>query len=538
MNDDPRANASWPQCPEPDRAAIDGWLATARERLGAAAAAGGPASPLSDLNDWMRFEDLDDDDAGERAAKLAAAHVDAFHTVMNLRARELLAQNTLATWQTLETGRPVLKIASGERLERLPAPPTDIPSATVFLANFTAESVAALALAVRTVASEEVVPLLDASLRELEEKHGEGLAGRLDAYNLTDRGGTTPRSLAACLAEVFHPPDVVVAWGHLAGDSWTRVFRQFPLLFADDLPVTLFEEARESADWLRRTFKPPTQNLPAIGYVCPRLVILGSLARQILECLSLEPDDDRLRPWARFTLNNLCVLGSLAVRLSPQPFSSIPPSSAVRGPVPPVEAEATEVDPCPTAAGLAELQELAERSAAIAGRLEAVGRPDASEAVARLREAGLSLRARLRAAEARAAGADLSDDEVAVVGRAQADEMLDTLLSLDALLPGIGEDGPVPPARPLPDDLVQTVGELRDAVYAYLEQFGGYHTVPAKPGLGPAFVEEWQRQLEITGPALRSRYPRNVIACVVRPGYYWERDGKRQTVHRAAVRLA
>jgi hypothetical protein len=553
------------------------WLERAIAALGAwseAVAPGEAASSLRNIATLINFRKRypDCERAREQTERMARDFIDGLNVLRSLAWRDHLAAHPLGERKWSDFGRPVFEVDGAWIQEKVArrVQPFGLAEATLLLRRSASgpfgetgpprATVAALARALGRAGERirgDFLEHLPPGLRVLEETWVPGLWGRVDRLRPDDQV-PAPEHLAACVRELFHPPDPVVARGCCAGDARVRLFRQYPILFEEEVPPDRFERAREAADWLAEAFPNARargdgggrggRTSPSLWETYTRLVDLGDLADCLLPFLPQEVPEPRNREWARRLLENLHRLGRVAAVLRDSAAGSLPAGPAAesgRAQGAPPDSPTSRrseggVDESPDGTvadvvGRHVLTELAEMARGLAAELCEAGWSSASGSVNKLALCPPSLDYRLQEAANELCDPARARAAAVWLGWQQSDAMLDILVELDSLLPGDGEDGPVPAERPGPEELTGKVRVLRAQLLSYLARYGGYRILEVQPRQSP---RDWEGELEFAGQALGSRLPRNWIACVQGPGYFWERDGKRRLVKKARVKLS
>jgi hypothetical protein len=260
------------------------------------------------------------------------------------------------------------------------------------------------------------------------------------------------------------------------------------------------------------------------------------------------PSAGEHRRWARALLTNFEHLGELANALlgeAPESGREGDASPVATSPAPP---EPPRKEPSPEEIALEALAATNPATAeflaltAVAEELLPLVQDcwrDATEALKGLQYPGSRFRQKaLRAAQA---PAEEQTGQIRDAARQLADEFVNKIRRLDALLPGVAAS-PAPfkgPARLSPqarDMLIQKLKELRDRVFHVMRAYGGYEEYPV--AVGDSVRRHGQVLDDVTyvsGPRLRP----DEIVQILEPGYVRRReDGKQELIRSPKVLVA
>jgi hypothetical protein len=396
-------------------------------------------------------------------------------------------------------------------------------------------------------------------LHRLHHKHkGEQIrASALRLLELLDQ--PSPPGLRECLRQLLAPAEEV--GGCLTRAYRVRLFRHVAEMAAPLIPLDRFEPAAAAVETLRGQVELPAADPATLREVCGPLGELGRFARRVRPVLA-GPAAREHRAWARSLLDNFERLGELAccllgealpplVELGPpsaeedDPASSIPVSAVT---IAPPEPEPPRKEPSPEEAALAALainEPAAEHFLAIAALAEELSRAvqgswrDAEEALKSLQYPGNRFRQKLlRAAQA---PAEDQGRKVLEAARQLADEFVNKIRRLDALLPRSGAcpppfKGPAQFAPPAREQVGQKLKALRDRVFHVMRAYGGYEEYQV--AIGDSVRQHGQVLDEVTyvsGPRLRP----DEIVQILEPGYVRRReDGKQELIRSPKVLVA
>jgi hypothetical protein len=395
-------------------------------------------------------------------------------------------------------------------------------------------------------------------LHRLQHKHkGEQIRARaLRRPGLLEQ--PCPSGLRACLHQLLQPSGEVE--GCLTRAYRLRLFRHFPEVADAFIPPDRFAAAAAAVEALQDQVESQGADAVMLREVCRHLGELGCFARRVRPLLA-GPAAGEHRGWARSLLGNFERLGELACCLLGEalpPLEELAPPSAEEDTAPsipaaavtvaPAEPEPPRKEPSPEEAALAALattHPAAEHFLALATLAEELSRAlqgcwhDAEEALKSLQYPGNRFRQKLlRAAQAPAEEQGLKVLEAA---RQLADEFVNKIRRLDALLPGSGAC-PAPSRGPgqLPlavrEQLGQKLKALRDRIFHVMRTYGGYEEYPV--AVGDSVRKHGQVLDDVTyvsGPRLRP----DEIVQVLEPGYVRRReDGKQELIRSPKVLVA
>jgi hypothetical protein len=395
------------------------------------------------------------------------------------------------------------------------------------------------------------------ALRRLHHKHkAEQIrASALRRLGLLDQ--PSPPGLHECVRRLLAPAEEVE--GCLTRAYRVRLFHHLAQVAAPFVPPDRFAAAAAAAETLRGQVELPAAGPATLRAVCGPLGELGRFARRVRPVLA-GPAAGEHRAWARSLLDNFERLGELACcllgealpsleELTPSSAEHVAPSiPAAAVTVAPPEPEPPRKEPSPEEAALAALaasEPAAEHFLAIATLAEELARAvqggwrDAEEALKSLQYPGNRFRQKLlRAAQA---PAEDRGRKVLEAARQLADEFVNKIRRLDALLPGNGAcpppfKGPAQFSPPAREQVGQKLKALRDRVFHVMQTYGGYEEYQVAVGDS---VRKHGQVLDdvayVSGPRLRP----DEIVQILEPGYVRRReDGQQELIRSPKVLVA
>jgi hypothetical protein len=363
-------------------------------------------------------------------------------------------------------------------------------------------------------------------------------------------------ALCDCLRQLLLPAEEVE--GCLTRAARLRLFGHLAEVAPPLVPRGDFESAGAAAEALRGWAEPRAASSGTLRETCAKLRDLGCFARRVRPALA-GPAAGPHRQWLRNLLENFERLGELACCIvgevlpqveEPEPAPAeaepvpaappVPPEQVT--PAPPPEPEPPRKEPSPEDLALAALADDHPAAEQFQGMgllgeelLQALQGtwPDAEEALKSLHYPGTRFRQKLlRAVKVPA------EDQARLVrdaARQLADELVNKIRRLDALLPGTGSFPPPfkgpghlgPQAR---EQLGQKLKALRDRVLQIMRAYGGYDEYPVAVGDS---VRRHGQVLDdvsyVSGPRLRP----DEIVQILEPGYVRRREDGRQELIRS-----
>jgi hypothetical protein len=354
-----------------------------------------------------------------------------------------------------------------------------------------------------------------------------------------------PPGLLACLRQLLQPTEEIE--GCLTPAYRLRLFRHLRDMAAPLLTPEDFAAAETAAEVLRTRTDPQATDAAALREVCAPLSALGRFALCVRPVLA-GPSAGEHRRWARTLLTNFEHLGELANALLGETPASGPKADASPGATNPAPPEPPRREPSPEEVALAALaatNPAAEEFLALTALAEEL-LPlvqdcwrDATEALKGLQYPGSRFRQKaLRTAQA---PAEEQASQIQDAARQLADEFVNKIRRLDALLPGVGPcpapfKGPAQLSPQTRDMLSQKLKELRDRVFHIMRAYGGYEEYPVVVGEsvrrhGPVLDDVTY----VSGPRLRP----DEIVQILEPGYVRRReDGKQELIRSPKVLVA
>jgi hypothetical protein len=376
-------------------------------------------------------------------------------------------------------------------------------------------------------------------LQRLHQRHrGEAIrAAGLRRLGLLDQ--PLPAGLQACLRQLLLPAEEVE--GCLTVAYRVRLFRQLaevvdPLVVRADFTVA---EAAVTA--LRGQVEAQATSAGTLREACARLVELGRFAERARPVLA-GPAAGAQRAWLRPLLENFEGVGLLAGGvMGEKPARGQEVDDASTAEPPPVEPGPPR-EPSPEDAALTALAATSPTAeeflamTALAEELQPVVQgcwPEAEEALRGLHYPGNRFRQKLLRA-----GSVSGEEQQRLIGEAArqlADEFVNKIRRLDALLPGAGS---CPPPFKSPAHLAagaraqlgQRLKALRDRVFQVMRTHGGYDEYPL--AVGDSVRKHGQVLDDVTyvsGPRFRP----DEIVHILEPGYVRRREDGRQELIRS-----
>lgn len=383
-------------------------------------------------------------------------------------------------------------------------------------------------------------------LRRLRQRHrGDQLRAAV-VPRLAVLDQPPPDGLRDCLRQLLTAAGEVE--GCLTRACEVRLFRQLPEVVAPFVPQTIFESARAAVDGLREEVTG-SQTL-TLRQVCAQLDGLGEFAR-LTQPILAGPAAGAHRQWARRLLENFARLGQVArCALGDPPPVARPPTTAnepAAEPPPASEgaAPAPVSPPQPpedaALAALAATSPAAEAFLALALLTEELLRAlrgswsEAEDAVKGLHYPGT--RFRQKAARAARLPADERDRQLREAARQLADEFVNKIRRLDALLPGIG-NAALPPKGPahVSAQHREQLRAVRGRVFQIMRDHGGYEEYPVAVGDS---VRKHGPVLDDVVYVANSRLRPDEIVHILEPGYVRRReDGRAELIRSPKVVVA
>ncbi|MCI0464164.1 MAG: hypothetical protein L0Z62_45095 [Gemmataceae bacterium] len=372
-----------------------------------------------------------------------------------------------------------------------------------------------------------------------------------------------PSGLLDCLRQLLSPTGDVE--GCLMPASEMRLFRQLPLVVAPFVPAPVFASAQATIGALRAWV---TTDQPAsLRQLCANLDRLGTFALQVGAVVA-GPSAGTHRRWARCVLDNFSRLGLVARCLLGEPAAEaepLPPPPPLQGEgektllaPPPLAGEGAggrgsptpEPEPPPLSPEDAALAELAAAHPA-AETFQALGRlaeellqavggnwAEAEEAVKGLHYPGSRFKQKLlRFGQV---PAEEQGRLIREAARQLADEFVNKIRRLDALLPGVGSQppvrGPAHLSAQVREQLAQQIKAVRDRVFQIMRAYGGYEEYPVAVGES---VRKHGQVLDDVAYVSNPRLRPDEIVQILEPGYVRRReDGKQELIRSPRVLVA
>ena len=366
-----------------------------------------------------------------------------------------------------------------------------------------------------------------------------------------------PAGLRECLRQLLAPAEEVEG-------CLTRAYRLRLFCFLADLAEPflrreLFAGAEAAVEALRGAIEKETDSLP-LRAVCTRLGELGRFARRVRPVLA-GPSAGEHRRWLHALLDNFERLGDLACCMLGEtlpPLEEPEPPPVTEETIPSIPATAITIAPSESQpprkelsaedmalAALAAVNPVAEQFLTLGNLAEDLLRAvqgnwrDAEEALKSLQYPGNRFRQKLlRAAQS---PAEEQSRQILDAARQLADEFVNKIRRLDALLPGTGScppsfKGPNHLPQPAREQLMQKIKALRDRVFQVMLAHGGYEEYQVAVGdsvrkHGPVLDDVTY----VSGPRLRP----DEIVQILEPGYVRRReDGKQELIRSPKVLVA
>jgi hypothetical protein len=386
-----------------------------------------------------------------------------------------------------------------------------------------------------------------APLRRLHQRQrGEAIrSAALRRLALLDQ--PPPGGLRACLHQLLLPAERVE--GCLTAAYRLRLFRQLAEVAEPLVPREAFAVAQGAVESLCVGSEQETAPAGTLREMAARVTELRRFACRVRPVLA-GPAAGAHREWLRHLLENFERLGLLAACLLGETSAPagegelLSPGTTVRA----AEPEPQRKEPSPDDAALTALAarhpEVEAYLAIVALSEELLpavqrGWPDAEEALKGLHYPGSRFRQKLL----RAVSAP-PDEQGRLIGEAArqlADEFVNRIRRLDALLPGAGAwpppfKGPAGLAPAAREQLAHKLKALRDRVFEVMRSHGGYDEYPVAVGDS---VRKHGVVLDdvtyVSGPRLRP----DEIVQVLEPGYVRRReDGQQELIRSPKVLVA
>jgi hypothetical protein len=342
-----------------------------------------------------------------------------------------------------------------------------------------------------------------------------------------------PAGLRECLRQLLLPAAEVK--GCLTVGHRVRLFHQLAEVAEPLVPREAFTATLSATEALGALVGSGGEPSATLRETCSRLAELGQFAdraRPVMAGLAAGSHRD----WLRHLLENFTRLGLLACCLESEdpPRVAEPELEAATAPAegPPPQAPSPEDA---AVAALAPTNPAAEQFLAIAmltGELRRAVQgcwPDAEEALKGLHYPASRFRQKLL--RVATAPAEEQGRQVRAAARQLADELVNKIRRLDALLPGAGTCPP-PPRGPgsLAPLAREQLKALRDRVFEVMRTYGGYDEYPIAVGdsvrkHGPVLDDVTY----VSGPRFRP----DEIVQILEPGYVRCREGGRQELIRS-----
>jgi hypothetical protein len=404
---------------------------------------------------------------------------------------------------------------------------------------------------------------------------------------------STAEGLRACLRVLLRPKEPLWGWGCLTWDCRVRLFECLPKITEPYLDPQDFAAGEEAVDGLLAWVDNPLGT--TADWLLDQLHLLDRTAARLGPILIPRQGQVTHRLWLTCLLENFRRLGQLAQLTSTEPEkppvsepvptdnSAVPPGQGdeisaapdQQPPAPPPPASPSPVpEERPPAPGVAAaetpppipesrgpspdaplatlvraypeqvgvLEEISRQAQEVRDICSRSGWKQAADALEGVRAKCRQHRDWLLNKTADLPPAGL-DNVVKPRTVTLTDELLNNLKQLDPLLPGEGEDGPLPPHSPAHLDetqrrtLCRLVQQVRDRLFAFMGKHGGYRLYQVAIG---DTTTKHSGQLKLPPPrdVVARRVPQHTVAQILQPGYVVERQGTREVKEYPSVRLA